>query len=202
MSNQSNIFGLVLVGGKSKRMQTEKATLNYHGKEQFIHCFELLSLSTLCEKTFVSCRKEQAETKGLPQIYDLDEFTNIGPLGGILSAMKTYPQAAWLVLACDLPFVSQPTLTHLIENRDAKKIATAYKSVHNSLPEPLCAIYEPHAQGYLLDFLKEGIKCPRKILIKSDVALLEQNDNLALENINSPEEYKEAVSRIQRSDEN
>ena len=49
------------------------------------------------------------------------------------------------MLACDLPFLADETLRHLIEHRDPSRLATAYRSSHDGLPEPLCAIWEPAA---------------------------------------------------------
>lgn len=189
------IFGLVLTGGKSTRMKKDKATLRFHNKPQAIYAFELLL--PLCEKVFISRRKWQkmvARESKLPHIYDLKKFSDRGPLSGILSAMAKYPQAAWLILACDLPFVDDKTLRHLLRYRDSTKIATAYKSRLNHLPEPLCAIYEPKAQRRLLTFFAKGITCPRKILINSKPCLLKLKNKKALDNINTPEEYQKAVS--------
>jgi len=107
----NELYGLVLTGGQSRRMQRDKSALCFHGKPQVQHVFDLLSL--YCAKVFVSNRKEQStleEQKDLPQIHDLDEYADVGPLAGILSAMKTYPGVPWIVLACDLPFVSKHIL--------------------------------------------------------------------------------------------
>ena len=191
------IYGLVLTGGKSTRMKKDKAALKFHGKPQAQHVFELLT--PYCDKVFISSRKEQAPTyKKYPQVHDLKKFSGKGPLSGILSAMAKYPQAAWLVLACDLPFVDEKTLEHLLRYRDPKKIATAYRSRFNDLPEPLCAIWEPKAQKRLLSFRKRGIHCPRKILINSNPRLLKLKNKKALDNINTPEEYKEAVNYFRK----
>jgi len=191
VNTQSILFGLILVGGKSTRMKKDKSTLKYHDKPQAAFCYDLLS--KFCDKIFISCRKDQKEEisiKDFPHIIDKDEFADIGPLGGVLSAMQEFPNRAWLVLACDLPYVNEATLLTLIKCRDSKKIATAYVSVHDNLPEPLCAIYETHSSKNLLESFHSGIKCPRKILINSDAKLLQQNDKMVLENINTPEEYK------------
>ncbi len=189
------IFGLVLTGGKSTRMKKDKATLRFHNKPQAIYAFELLL--PLCEKVFISRRKGQTmpvEHNKRQHIYDLKKFSGRGPLAGILSAMEKYPKAAWLVLACDLPFIDDKTLKHLLRYRDASRIATAYKSRFNDFPEPLCAIYEPKAQKHLLSFFQKGITCPRKILINSKPRLLKLKNKNALDNINTPEEYQKAVS--------
>ncbi len=191
------IYGLILTGGKSTRMKKDKAALKFHGKPQTEYVFELLS--PLCEKVFISSRKEQAATyKKYPQIHDLKKFSGKGPLAGILSAMAKYPQAAWLVLACDLPFVDQKTLKHLLRYRNSSKIATAYRSRFNDLPEPLCAIYEPKAQRRLLSFLKRDIRCPRKILINSNPRLLKLKNKKALDNINTPEEFRTAQASLHK----
>ncbi len=114
----------------------------------------------------------------------------IGPLGGILSAMKEYPDADWLVLACDLPFITDETIQTLLDMRDPQKTATAFISTQDALPEPLCAIWEGHAYDSILKLFNEGIHCPRKVLIKSNTHLLKQNNPHWLDNINTPEEYK------------
>ena len=190
----TSFYGLILTGGKSTRMQQDKSLLNYHGKTQVEFCYELLQ--NFCDKIFISNRKEQSELaghKGLPQIHDDEDYLNIGPLAGILSAMKKYPKALWLVLACDLPYVTSKAIQRLIEHRNPKCLATAYKSVHDGLPEPLCAIYEPKFRLTILKFLKNKIYCPRKIMINSKVKLLDQTDSNALDNINNPEELKNAL---------
>ncbi len=189
------LYGLVLTGGKSQRMKKDKARLKFHNTAQSQYVFDLLA--KFCEKVFISNRKDQKHTpgqKGLPQIHDLKKFSGHGPLSGILSAMAAFPRASWLVLACDLPFVDEKTLKHLLRYRNAKKMATAYLSRFNNLPEPLCAIYEPAAQKRLLSFFNKGISCPRKILINSHPQLLKLKNKTALDNINTPEEYRQARS--------
>ncbi len=191
------LFGLVLAGGKSTRMKKDKAVLNYHGKPQTEYAYKFLS--QYCEKVFLSNRSEQKDSvgyQGLAQIHDLKQFSGIGPLGGILSAMSNYPEAAWLVLACDLPYVGEETIQHLINFRDPQKIATAYQSSYNQLPEPLCAIYEPHGFKKILELFHQGIHCPRKILIQSDVVLIESRDKVDLDNINHPGEYILALQKL------
>ena len=182
---------LFLTGGQSKRMGTDKSVLNFHGKAQAEYAFDLLS--SICEKVFISCRKDQAGLTGrknFPQIHDQPTYEGIGPLAGILSAMEKYPKAAWLVLGCDLPLVTADTLQKLIASRNMKKFATAYISTHDGLPEPLCAIYEPQDYGNILKFLKKKIHCPRKIMINSAAELIRQDNPKSLENVNTPEELK------------
>jgi len=195
----TELNGLILAGGKSSRMGHDKSVMEYHGKPQIQVAFDLLS--PLCRDVFLSTRRSQANLdlyKKFPQVHDDEQLEGEGPLAGILSAMRKQPTAAWLVLACDLPFVTPDTIRHLIKHRDPERIATAYKSSHDGLPEPLCAIWEPGHYAAILQFYKEGVCCPRKILIRSHAQILEPLDPKALDNINDPNEYKAALKVLGR----
>ena len=190
------LFGLVLAGGASTRMRTDKATLQYHGQPQLQWAFELVA--KFCAASFVSVRPDQrgdAARAGHPQI--VDRQPGIGPIAGISAALLEQPKAAWLVLACDLPFLTEHTLEHLIAHRDASKIATAYRSAHDGLPEPLCAIWEPAAREPVLAYLATGKQCPRKFLINSDTKLLDLPESQALDNVNTVEEFAAATGALQ-----
>ena len=100
------------------------------------------------------------------------------------------------MLACDLPFLSDAAVTDLIARRDPSCTATAYRSSHDGLPEPLCAIFEPRAAAELAVAQGSGRSCPRKFLINADTRLLEPRDTRALDNINTPEEYASALAAL------
>jgi len=193
----SALFGLVLAGGASTRMRTDKALLEYHGQPQVRWAFELLS--KFCAATFVSVRPDQrdeASRAGLPQV--VDRQPGIGPIAGISAALLEHPKAAWLVVACDLPFITERTLQYLIAHRDPQKMATAYRSAHDGLPEPLCAIWEPAAREPVLACIAGGKQCPRKFLINSDTALLDLPEHAALDNVNTREEFAAAAAALQQ----
>lgn len=193
MSADAPLFGLVLAGGASTRMQRDKAAIEYHGQSQLHWTFHLLS--HVCAATFVSVRPDQREEPtraGLPQI--VDRQPGIGPIAGISAALHAHPKAAWLVVACDLPFLNEQTLRYLVEHRAPHGIATAFKSNHDGLPEPLCAIWEPAAREPLLAFLAAGKQCPRKFLINAESLLLDLPDTRALDNVNTADEYRSAAA--------
>lgn len=197
MSAEAPLFGLVLAGGASTRMQQDKAALEYHGQSQLQWTFQLLT--RVCAATFVSVRPDQREEPtraGLPQI--VDRQPGIGPIAGISAALQAHPKAAWLIVACDLPFLSEPTLRHLIEHRATEKLATAFKSSHDGLPEPLCAIWEPAAREPVLAYIAAGKRCPRKFLIDADVLLLDLPDARALDNVNTADEYRATLATLGR----
>lgn len=188
------LYGLVLVGGESRRMGKPKWALSYHEEPQALRTAKLLA--TVCEQVFLSVRPGQ-DVSGLeafPQI--ADRFPSWGPMAGMLSAMHEHPAAAWLVAATDLPFLDEPTLKALVDGAHPFKIATAYTSANDGLPEPLCAIYQPRAAQRLLQAAGLGMTCPRKTLIESSPRLLTLVSPRALDNANTPEEFEAARTAL------
>ena len=108
-----------------------------------------------------------------------------GPMAGILSAHKTHPDCAWLVIACDMPFLNSETLMQLIKARDNAYDATVFSNPDDSLPEPLCAIYEPNA---LVRVASDPTRLPsnsaRDLLRQSRIKMIEAKNPYALENTN------------------
>jgi molybdenum cofactor guanylyltransferase len=190
------LHALVLAGGRSTRMGRDKAALEYSGRSQLERVFALVD--PLVARAFVSVRADQGSDPlraRFPQIVDAAPGLE-GPAAGILSALRAHPAAAWLVLACDLPFLDAGTLQHLIARRDPTRVATAFRSSHDGLPEPLCAIYEPAALAGLEAFVAGGRNCPRKFLIQSGALLLDQPRSEALDNVNTPTELDNARQRM------
>ncbi|WP_420583186.1 NTP transferase domain-containing protein [Reichenbachiella sp.] len=187
--NLPAINGLVLAGGKSTRMNRDKSEIEYFGKSQKDFMFDLLA--SVSDQTFYSVRQDQAKDDSSNQV--IDTFTGLGPYGAILSAFRSNPNAAWLVTACDQPFLTKETLELLISKRNPSKIATAFYNPETEFPEPLITLWEPRAYSHLLHFLSLGYSCPRKVLINTDIELVHLDDATVLKNVNTPEEYEEAI---------
>jgi molybdopterin-guanine dinucleotide biosynthesis protein A len=189
------VYGLILAGGSSSRMHRDKAALPYRGKSQLDRAFELAGRHV--SPVFVSVRATQtADPTRAQRPLIVDSSAGEGPIVGIRSALAAYPEVAWLVLACDLPFLSDAALSQLLRERDVAGLATAYRSAHDGLPEPLCAIWEPAAAAALDSYQAGGGHCPRKFLIRHAVRLLEPLDRRALDNVNTPEEYAQASATL------
>lgn len=180
------VYGLVLAGGFSRRMGRDKALLDYHGLPQALWTAQLLS--AVCEKVFFSCRADQdlGQEGGFPRIHDAVEGK--GPLVGMVTAAHQHPQAAWLVLACDLPRLTSATLEDLLRHRALD--ATAFRSPFDGLPDPLCALYEPAFVPVWEAALAADRRCPRKLLLENAdrVSLLDPADPQSLDNANTPDE--------------
>jgi molybdopterin-guanine dinucleotide biosynthesis protein A len=197
------LYGLVLAGGRSRRMGRDKAALAYQdGVPHARRTADLLS--EVCERVFVSCRADQVESIEDPALASLpasvtripDRFEVSGPLNGILSALAAHPNAAFLVVACDLPFLSAEALATLVARRDPAKAMTVFENpARDNFLEPLCAIYEPSYPDLARDAMTQGLTCPTKIANALDVERLIPNDALFLDNANTPEDYHRVVGR-------
>jgi len=190
------LYGLVLAGGKSRRMGRDKGLIDYHGKPQREYSADLLT--HYCERTFLSCRPDQLASLASPYPAIADTFTGLGPFGAILSAFREYPDHAWLVIATDLPLLDQTALAQLVAKRHISKTATAFHSPVTGFPEPLIAIWEPRSYPVLLQFLAQGYSCPRKALINSDIELVDAANPDVLKNVNHPEELEAIRAQLKR----
>jgi molybdopterin-guanine dinucleotide biosynthesis protein A len=186
--------GLVLAGGKSERMGYDKGAVKWFGKEQRYHVADMLR--PLSAEVFISCRADQKAQINSDYTALQDTFTGLGPFGAILSAFREQPDKAWLVVACDLPLLETETFKFLIGQRKSSALATAFNSPDNKFPEPLITIWEPKSYPVLLSFLAQGYSCPRKVLINSDVHLLQAPDSAALTNVNTPDDLEKVKRTI------
>jgi molybdopterin-guanine dinucleotide biosynthesis protein A len=189
------VYGLVLAGGSSTRMKRDKVSLRYRGKTQLERAFELAARH--CAEVFVSVRAAQVDDPARsahPML--VDSVAGEGPIVGIRSALAAFPRVAWLVMACDLPFLNDAALDHLLLERDPDSLATAFLSAHDNLPEPLCAVWEPAAAAALAEYQAGGGRCPRKFLMRHEAKLLEPLDARALDNVNTQEEYAAALAAM------
>ena len=199
--NTAPLFGLVLAGGRSTRMQRDKAAIEYRpGESQLDAAMKLLAPRVA--RAFVSVRADQAgERTRSRHAHIVDRGDVEGPIAGIRAALAEHPEAAWLILACDLPFLDAGTLDALIAARDPDGDATAFRSSHDGLPEPLCAIYEPRAAASIAAHLASGKNCPRKYLINARTRLIDQPNPRALDNVNTADEYGAVMSSLTQAAE-
>lgn len=142
--------GVVLAGGMSSRMGRDKALIEVDG-------------ITLLERAVQRLRPHVREVLviGDPERYGHlhpqvlpDERPGLGPLGGIVTALKRARYVRLLVLACDMPHVNDRSLIAL--KRGLVDGADAAVPVHGDGQEPLCAAYHRHGLEPLERALRAG----------------------------------------------
>jgi molybdopterin-guanine dinucleotide biosynthesis protein MobB len=183
--SRTPVSGLILAGGQSMRMGCDKALLAYHSNNQLIHTASLLRPH--CGEVFVSCRSEHAETYaalGLPVI--TDRYLETGPAGGVLSALQRYPEKAWIIVACDMPFLEEALFASLVENRMPLRFATAFRNAASQKLEPLCTLYEPKSRTGLCMWHAEENLSLQSFLENCRIGEITPGDSRAFGNVNDP----------------
>ncbi len=192
---RTHLGGIVLAGGRSSRMGSEKAALVHpDGRTLLRRTCELLAAAG-CDPVVISLRHGQE----IPA--DAADFTIVrdpvgadtGPIAGMLAGIRLDPAKNWIVTACDLPNLDRETLEILIASKRPGESFLAYRSETDGLPEPLCALYSSGSIPVLEDALANDFRCPRKILIRNDCRLLDPVSPGALANANTPDEWQAAT---------
>lgn len=190
---EASLLGLVLAGGESRRMGNDKGDIHYHGVSQRRHVANMLA--TVCEAVHISCRPDQVPRvePGLSCL--LDPAPNLGPLAGILAAFTHRPDAAWLVVACDLPGLDAGAIATLTAGRGPDWDAVAFRATDGG-PEPMAALWEPAMGARVRAAVASGKLSLRDCLRGVRCHLLAPPDTEALFNANTPAERRAAQARL------
>lgn len=193
-----DISGVVLAGGQSRRLGQDKTVLYLHdsldGQNLLNRAAALLS--TLVNPVRIACRQGQTRSvEGCDTIFD--EGDNLGPFGGVLSALRSSGGPVF-ALSCDLPFMDAQCLQKLLTLRERHvrpdTLMTTFLQVETGFVEALVAIYEYAALPRFERALREGV---RKLtdVIPPEFRILEpytRRDTLPFFNINFPADLENA----------
>lgn len=184
-------IGLILAGGKSSRMGSEKALLKYHGETQVSYLFKILS--DLCTTVVTSCRPEQELPSDLNLLHD--SVPGEGPMIGIMSAMRAFPQQAILAVAIDMPETGIKVLQQLLNKGSSEKLATCFINPETSRPEPLPVLLEANSHEFLSRHYNSGDYSLRNFLETHAAQRILPDIPENLRNLNTPAERMDYLKR-------
>ncbi len=147
---KTNISGIILAGGKSSRMGTEKGLIPFRGKPMIEYAIE--ALSPFCNQTLISANSTSYDFLGFKVIKD--EIPDSGPMGGIYSCMKHSKNELNFVLSCDMPLITPTVVSLIIDAINEFEVAIPWHG--NEYFEPLCAIYRKTLLPEFEKFIKSG----------------------------------------------
>lgn len=165
-------------------MGRDKSGLAYHGVPEWRRVQALLG--ACCARVLVSVSEEQREAFAGEDLV-VDRWAQIGPMGGVASALSECASSAVLTVACDMPGLDAATVNTLIAARDVDVDATVVMNARGQL-EPLCAVYEPGMLPQLERAIEAGEYSLNRVLSEARVCRVEVPDAEALTNVNTPEE--------------
>ncbi|WP_252501805.1 molybdenum cofactor guanylyltransferase [Sporosarcina sp. Marseille-Q4943] len=135
--------GIVLAGGLSSRFGSPKAFAEWEGR--LFYQWSLAALSPYCEEIVIVTRPELVGRfpGDLQVTTDVETFAGQGPIAGILSGMEKLRANRYIVLPCDMPFMTADVVGRLLECHSSGVTAVVLDGKYH----PLVSVWD-------------GITCP------------------------------------------
>lgn len=187
------VWACILIGGKSSRMGEPKHLLKgirSAPEESWIEG-TVREITPLVDGLVISGRGDLPATlKGVERIPDIPGFS--GPLTGVVSAMRWQPRVSWLVLACDMPFVSGQAVEWLLTERYPGCWGRVPRLAEADFCEPLLAWYDSRARQLFEEQLLTGNMRAGRVAShrKIDNPVIPDEFSLAWKNVNTPEQLQ------------
>ncbi|MCE2790233.1 MAG: molybdenum cofactor guanylyltransferase [Saprospiraceae bacterium] len=131
--------GVVMMGGRSTRMGSDKSMLHWAGQPLYQHFFALLK--DMCDSVLLSVNHSQHLPENSPFIVVTDLFENQGPAGGLISCYRSTNDDL-LVVAVDTPLVGEAELEALFRLHTRNAGCTVFYNTEAEKYEPMPAIWE------------------------------------------------------------
>ena len=188
--------GIILAGGKSQRMGTPKALLQFAGEPLIVHMVR--KLGGMFGEIVVVAAPDQ-ELPPLPVTLVRDEIAHQGPVGGIYYGLRASTSTVSFVTSCDVPFLSPSLVAHLIERIPDYDVVVPH---WQGRFQPLHAVYRRSVLPLLEQQLEQGRLRPVYLYEKVRTCELQEEEVLGVDpdgssfiNMNTPEDYEAARVR-------
>jgi molybdopterin-guanine dinucleotide biosynthesis protein A len=145
---KKDFTGIILAGGKSKRMGTDKGLMDWKGKPMVSYSIEILQ--PLSKRILISTSDRKYERFNHELVPDITP--DLGPMGGLLSCLEFSDTEACICLPCDLPNMNASIIEFLISRFDGSSCVVPL----SPLPEPLCAIYPREVIPVIKDLIHKN----------------------------------------------
>ncbi|RUT72999.1 molybdenum cofactor guanylyltransferase [Ancylomarina longa] len=172
MLEDKKVFGIVLSGGKSSRMGTEKGLVTWNNKALIEYA--IAAISPFCDQVIISSNKDCYSYLKLPVVKDI--IPDCGPLGGVYSVMKKHVADIYIVVSCDVPYIKSELYSDLLSNLDYKDAVVPVDE--SGRKQPLTAVYGKSSLLYLENELLDGNYKMMSLLNLLEVEYYEINNNL------------------------
>ena len=182
MSTPTPTTGFVLAGGKSRRLGRNKALLNWQGRTFVEHMKSLLS--EVCDSVIV------IGYSGLP-----DSVPDLGPIGGIATALDVSATEQNLIVAVDLPLLTVHFLKHF--RQVAEKSSLPLTACQTGSTHPLCLGVRRSLRGDVVAFIESGGRSIQAFVAGIPHETVEGDPEM-FQNINTEADYERASKHINR----
>lgn len=186
----SRVTAVILAGGSSSRMKSNKALLPFRGERFIERIFRQMS-AIFPEVILVSNSPELYRFLPCPIV--ADAYPGMGALAGIQAGLTQSSTPYIFVVACDMPDLNEQLIRHIVSRAEGVDVVIPES---DSGLEPLHAVYGRSCLGAMDDALFSGrskiIACFDQLRVdvvsRQDIAAIDPTF-LSFRNINTPEEY-------------
>lgn len=163
MKENKNITGIILAGGKSTRMGTNKGFISFKNKTFVEHI--ITAIQPLVDEIIIISNHENYDQFELKRYDDL--IKNAGPLAGIYTGLHYSKTENNLLVSCDVPLINTEVLQKLIEQiNDTSEVIQLQSNGKNM---PLIAIYKKKCEVVFLEELKQDQRKVQQAIKKCKV---------------------------------
>jgi molybdopterin-guanine dinucleotide biosynthesis protein A len=185
---KENINGYILAGGISSRMGTDKGMMLLNGKPMVEHVIE--QLKPAVDKVVIISNNPEYEKLGLEVIPDL--IKDIGPAGGIYTALKYSDTNYNFMVSCDMPFITPEAVKFMVQKAIESQIIVP---VSKGQMEPMFGVYSKDCLTLWSALIEKGLLKLQELVTHFDVLKLNVDDNelfsnRLFQNINTREEFE------------
>jgi len=186
-----NVTGVILAGGKSSRMGTDKGLIDLDGKPMITHVINVLQ--KVASKVIIIANNPSYNQFNLEVYPDL--FPEKGPVGGIYTALNCSKTEKNIILSCDTPFVNEKLLNNLLlQSKDYEITVSKFKNkIH-----PLIGVYSQSVKTIFEENLNKNRLKLGLVNQQTELNIVHYNDcdfdEKIFFNINTPTELKECKS--------
>ena len=193
----NKLTGIILCGGKSCRFGQDKGLCTLAGKPMIE--YPLQALKSICDDIIISSNDPRYDNIGYKVIKD--DVKNIGPLGGIFTALQESKTRDNIIVSCDMPFVNAGLLNYIMENKNDHLVAAAFEG---QFVEPLCSYYNKEVLPVIEQLIEEKQFKLRILLEKANYKkiIIDEKlnfyENHLFLNINTRSEYERAEKILKK----
>jgi len=192
MTHGKNITGIVLAGGRSSRMGSDKGLLKLNDKLFIEHI--MLAMKPLVDSIIIVSNNNTYDQFGYERI--TDEVKDAGPLAGLYSGLSHSKTRYNLVLSCDIPLIQTEVLKTLIDtdykNYDVVQIQSENKTM------PLIALYNKECMDKCLKLLHDGERRLRVAVgqLNTKTVSIQPRWQEYVKNINTKDDLNEITNAV------
>ncbi|MCK8520973.1 molybdenum cofactor guanylyltransferase [Aquimarina sp. D1M17] len=192
MIAKTKITGIILAGGKSSRMGTDKGLLFFNEKMFIQHIID--SITPLVSEILIVSENTEYDQLGYKRVED--SIKNSGPIGGIHAGLSSSEREYNLILSCDVPLITSKLLKRLLTKENSVFDIVQFEANGNTIP--LIALFKRQCLKKCQELLDQGEKRLRKLVLelRTKTISLPKEEHILVSNINTMKDLNEIKNGV------